>query len=67
MQKQEINQMTVEQLKAHSGELRKELFLLRMKKFSAPEKNTALPKSLRRGLARALTVLRQRELHGNQR
>lgn len=67
MQKQEVNQMTAEQLKAQAGELRKELFLLRMKKFSAPEKNTALSKVLRKSLARTLTVLRQRELHGNQR
>jgi ribosomal protein L29 len=39
--------------------------LLRMKKFSAPEKNTALTRNLRKALARTLTILTQREAHEN--
>ncbi|MBP7854824.1 50S ribosomal protein L29 [Candidatus Babeliales bacterium] len=65
-EKQDIKNMNVEQLHIHSQDLRKEIFLLRMKKFSSPEKNTALSKILRKQLAKALTVLRQKELHANQ-
>ena len=63
-EKQEFMKMDVAQLKTRAEEIRKELFLFRMKKYSSPEKNTALPKSLRQRLARALTVLRQRESDG---
>lgn len=63
-EKQELVKMDVAQLQARAEEIRKELFLFRMKKFSSPEKNTALPKSLRKSLAQTLTVLRQRELDG---
>ena len=65
-EKQELVKMEVVQLKAMADEIRKELFLLRMKKFSSPEKNTALPKDMRKKLACVLTVLRQRESHVNQ-
>jgi len=61
---QELNTMNIEALRAFSEEIRKEMFLLRMKKFSSPEKNTALTKNLRKNLARTLTVLKQREMHG---
>ena len=65
-EKQEFIKMDAAELKIRAEEIRKELFLLRMKKFSTPEKNTALPKILRKNLAQALTVLRQKELYGNQ-
>ena len=61
---QELNKMNVEGLQTFAEEIRKELFLLRMKKFSTPEKNTALSRNLRKSLARTLTVLKQREMHG---
>ena len=61
---QELSKMNVEALTAFAEEIRKELFLLRMKKFSTPEKNTALSRNLRKSLARTLTVLKQREMHG---
>jgi ribosomal protein L29 len=59
-EKQEFMKMEVAQLKVRAEEIRKELFLLRMKKFSSPEKNTSLPKTLRKKLAQALTVLNQK-------
>lgn len=62
--KQELNTMDANSLKSRAEEIRKELFLLRMKKFSAPEKNTSLSRNLRKSLARTLTILRQREMHG---
>jgi ribosomal protein L29 len=61
---QELNAMNIEALRAFSEEIRKEIFLLRMKKFSSPEKNTSLTRNLRKSLARTLTVLKQREMHG---
>jgi large subunit ribosomal protein L29 len=61
---QELNKMNVEALQSFAEEIRKELFLLRMKKFSTPEKNTALSRNLKKSLARTLTVLKQREMHG---
>lgn len=61
---QELNTMNLEALRAFSEEIRKEIFLLRMKKISSPEKNTALTKNLKKNLARTLTVLKQREMHG---
>ena len=60
-EKQEFKKMDVAQLKVHADEIKKELFLLRMKKHSSPEKNISLPKILRKKLARALTVLNQKE------
>ena len=59
-EKQEFKKMEIAQLKVRADEIRKELFLLRMKKFSSPEKNTALPRILRKTLAQALTVLNQK-------
>ena len=59
-EKQEFIKMDAAQLKVRADEIRKELFLLRMKKFSTPEKNTSLSKILRKNLAQALTVLRQK-------
>ncbi len=59
-EKQEFMKMEVAQIKVRAEEIRKELFLLRMKKFSSPEKNTSLPKTLRKKLAQALTVLNQK-------
>ncbi len=62
--KNDLSQMTLEELANRAQDLRKELFLLRMKKVATPEKNTALERNLRKGLACALTFLKQKELHG---
>lgn len=62
--KNELKEMTAKELAVRANEFRKELFLLRMKKISNPEKNTALARTLRKSLACALTFLKQRELHG---
>lgn len=64
--KQELKQMDIDPLKARAEEIRKELFLLRMKKFSTPERNVALARSLRKSLACTLTFLREKELYGNR-
>lgn len=64
-EKQSMSQADKAQLNNRAQELRKEIFLLRMKKFSSPEKNTALTKVLRKDLARVLTAIKQRELHDN--
>jgi ribosomal protein L29 len=66
-EKQEFTKMDATQLKARADEIRKAIFLLRMKKHSSPEKNTAMSKMLRKHLAQTLTILRQRELHADQR
>lgn len=65
-EKQEFMKMEVAALKVRAETIRKELFLLRMKKFSTPEKNTALPKILRKTLAQVLTILEQKESYGSQ-
>lgn len=64
-EKQELMKMEVAELKARADEVRKELFLFRMKKFSSPEKNTSLAKNLRKDLARLLTFAHEKESHGN--
>lgn len=61
-EKQDLKKMEVTELNVHADELRKELFLMRMKKSSSPEKNTSLPRILRKKLAQALTILNQKEL-----
>lgn len=62
--KKELKEMTIKDLAMRAYEYKKELFLLRMKKFSSSEKNTALAKNLRKSLACTLTLLKQRALHG---
>lgn len=59
----ELFTLSIDTLQTRAEEIRKELFLLRMKKFSSPEKNTALARNLRKSLARTLTVLKQKEMH----
>ena len=57
--KEELKQLAPNELAARATDIRKELFLIRMKKISSPEKNTALEKGLRKKLACALTFLKQ--------
>ncbi|MBI2352680.1 50S ribosomal protein L29 [Candidatus Dependentiae bacterium] len=64
--KTELKQMSSKDLMIRAQEIRKELFVLRMRKISNPEKNTALGKSLRKRLACTLTFLNQKGLHDKQ-
>lgn len=64
--KKELKEMAAKELVVRANDLRKELFLLRMKKVSSPEKNTSLARTLRKSLACTLTLLRQRELNGER-
>ena len=59
--KKELMQMSAEQLQVRVMEIRKELFTLRMKKVSNPEKNTSLERILRKSLACTLTFLGQKD------
>lgn len=59
--KKELAQMSVENLQTRVVEIKKELFDLRMKKISNPEKNTALERNLRKSLACTLTFLGQKD------
>ncbi len=61
--KNELKQMGIQDLVLRAHEIRKEIFVLRMKKVSNPEKNTALVKSLRKSLACTLTFLNQKDIH----
>lgn len=62
--KDDLKKMSLQDLKVRAAEIKKELFVLRMKKITNSDKNTALSRNLRKGLACTLTILRQKELHG---
>jgi len=62
----ELRNMNEDSLKNHAEEIRKKIFLIKMKKKSTPEKNIVLVRSLRKSLARTLTFLRQREMHASK-
>lgn len=62
----ELQAMNVAALMMRAEEIRREIFLVRMKKFSTPEKNTALCRNLRKVLARTLTFLNDKEVYGDQ-
>lgn len=62
----ELKQMASKELMIRAHEIRKELFVIRMKKISNPEKNTTLERSLRKSLACTLTFLKQKDLHDRQ-
>ena len=64
--KNELKQMKSTELMLRAHEIRKELFVLRMRKLSNPEKNTALERSLRKSLACTLTFLNQKDVHVNK-
>lgn len=60
----DLKKMKLVELVKRAQDIRKELFVLRMKKLTSPEKNTALARNLRKALACTLTFVRQRELYG---
>ena len=60
MKASELRDLTAEELVAKTRELRDELFNARIKKTTGQLENTAKLRSLRRDIARAETVLRER-------
>ena len=61
--KTELKQMSYAELIVRANDIRKEIFVLKMKKISNPEKNTAIERNLRKSLACTLTFLNQKEAH----
>ena len=57
MKSSELNELSLDELEAKSGELRAELFNVRIKKATGQLENTARLRSLRRDIARAETIL----------
>jgi len=60
MKAAELRQMTTEELLNHLNNLKEELFMLRMRKRFEQLSNPLRIRVLRREIARALTVLRER-------
>lgn len=58
--KQELAALSSQELKNKAQELRRELFQLRMKKITAPEKDVKRERILRKNLATMLTFLQQK-------
>ena len=65
MNASQLRDLTPEELEAKSHELRGELWNARVKKATGQLENTALLKKLRRDVARAETVLRQKREAGS--
>jgi len=57
MNKEQLRDSSVDEIAAHVENLRKELFLLRMKKTTGQLKTTHELKEVKRNIARALTIL----------
>ena len=60
MKSSELKELSVEELAAKSDELRAELFNVRIKKATGQLENTAKLRTLRRDIARAETILREK-------
>jgi large subunit ribosomal protein L29 len=60
MKASELRELSVDELSAKARELRGELFNARIKKTTGQLENTAKLRTLRRDIARAETVLRER-------
>jgi large subunit ribosomal protein L29 len=56
----ELRELSLDELVAKSDELRRELFNVRVKKATGQLENTARLRTLRRDVARAETVLREK-------
>ena len=66
MKANEIRERSAEELKTLDSELRKELFKARIQNHTNQLDSTAKLRRLKRDIARIATVLRQRELKGNE-
>lgn len=62
MKSSEMRSMTIDELSGHTRELRQEIFNLRFRKSAQQVDNPVRIRLARHELARALTVLREREL-----
>ena len=60
MKSSEMRELSVEELQAKSRELRGELFNVKIKQATGQLESTAKLRELRRNIARAETILRQR-------
>ena len=60
MKARELRDLSIEELSTKSGELRAELFNVKVKKSTGQLENTALLGLLRRDIARVETVLREK-------
>lgn len=60
MKASELRDLTLDELAAKASELRGELFNARIKKTTGQLENTAKLRTLRRDIARAETILRER-------
>ncbi|MDR3177241.1 MAG: 50S ribosomal protein L29 [Desulfovibrio sp.] len=58
----EFDKLDLEGLKAQLGEARKELFDLRFRKATGQLENSSRPGTVRKRVARLLTLIRQKEL-----
>lgn len=63
---EDIREMTDDQIRERTGELREELFRLRFRGAMMQLENPQLPRQIRREIARMKTVLRERELAGGE-
>lgn len=64
MKTSEIKEMTLDDLRAKEGELRKELFSLRMRHRTSQLENPLRLRSLRKDIARVLTVMNEKKKGG---
>jgi large subunit ribosomal protein L29 len=60
MKAKEWRDLSLDDLEAKAGQLRKELFTVRIRKETGQLENTAKLRTLRRDIARAETILRER-------
>lgn len=63
---EDIREMTDDQIRERTGELREELFRLRFRSAMMQLENPQLPRQIRREIARMKTILRERELAGGE-
>ncbi|MCH6567218.1 MAG: 50S ribosomal protein L29 [Nitrospinae bacterium] len=66
MKASELRERTDEELKTNLRELEEEVFKLRLQMVTGQLDNLMLPKGARRTIARIHTLLRERELAGDQ-
>ena len=66
MKMKEINEMTSEELVKKVGDLKNELFNLRFRLATGQLENPAVIKDVKRNNARVKTVIRERELRGEE-
>ena len=66
MKMKEINEMTTEELVRKVADLKNELFNLRFRHATGQLENPAVIKDVRRNIARFKTVIRERELNGEE-